>query len=206
MVQHVMKTQSTHVQNETSESQAQMLSALIDGELSDEQASLAIKQLSRNDALHVQYADYIAIGDAMRGLSAQSSHFTHNVMAALAQQPVVLAPTPASGFANTRKPTNRRPALWLAAATVTAISWSLWQSEPSDPATAAMAHYTHTESSMNQPASLHAAQPDASHPDASQPYLAAHQDFAQAVISTSEMRFSNASLEVWHGAGHGVKQ
>jgi hypothetical protein len=28
------------------------------------------------------------------------------------------------------------------------------------------------------------------------PYLTAHQDFAQAVISTQEMRFTKASLEI----------
>ena len=124
------------------------------------------------------------IGDAMRGLyehpAAQPSDFTRRVMDALKNEPVVLAPVP--------KPVDRRPALWLAAATMAAITWGLWQSSPRDEINAPLA-------ALQQPAAELAAELAAKSANAS-PYLAAHQDFAQAVISAPEMHFSKASLEV----------
>jgi len=172
MTLHAMTNQTMHTQSEPNDMQAQTLSALIDGELSDEMANLAIKQLIANDAVRGHYTHYIAIGDAMRGLTDQPSGFANRVMAALEKEPVVLAPV--------RKAGNRRPALWLAAAAMTAITWGLWQSIPSTQINAPMA-------SLRQP-SIQSSD--------AQPYLAAHQDFAQAVISEPEMQFSKASLEV----------
>jgi anti-sigma factor RsiW len=115
MTKHMMRTQT-----EPEDMRAQALSALIDGELSDDKAAQTIKHLEQDATAHL--AEYLAIGDAMRGLSGQRSGFTQGVMAALKDEPAILAPI--------RKPTNRRPALWLAAATMAAISWSLWQSNP----------------------------------------------------------------------------
>jgi len=160
------------MQTEHEDPQGQTLSALIDGELSDDMARLAIKQLDHSDAQRAHLADYLAIGDALRGLNEQHSGFTRGVMAALKNEPVILAPV--------RKPADRRPALWLAAATVAAISWGLWQSEP--------------RNEINLP--LAALQQPADQTNEAMPYLAAHQDFAQAVISAPEMRFSKASLEI----------
>lgn len=180
MTLHAMTNPTMHTQTELDDAQAQTLSALIDGELPDDVAKPAIKQLTGNDAMRAHFAHYIAIGDAMRGLREQPVNFTDRVMAALEKEPVLLAPV--------RKPVNRRPALWLAAATMTAISWGLWQSSPRNEINPPMA-------TLQQPTPQLANQP-ALYLDDSQPYLAAHQDFAQAVISTSEMRFSKASLEV----------
>jgi negative regulator of sigma E activity len=149
--------------------QEQWLSALIDGELSDSMAQQTLKRFDR--AAAGQIADYIGIGDAMRGLPEQHGDFTRRVMAALENEPVVLAPM--------RKP-KRRPALWLAAATVAAISWGLWPISPHDEAAA-------PEAALQQPANPMA--------DA-QPYLAAHQDFAQALPSTPEMHFTKVALEI----------
>ncbi len=148
------------------------LSALIDGELADDIASQAIKQLVANPDSRTRHNEYLAIGDAMRGLGEQHNDFTRRVMAALENEPVILAPLP-------KKP-ERRPVLWLAAATAAAITWGLWQSSPQQETGVPMA----------------AVQPPASQSAEAMPYLAAHQDFAQAVISTQEMRFSKASLEV----------
>ena len=169
MTKHMMRTQT-----EPEDMRAQALSALIDGELSDDKAAQTIKHLDQDATAHL--AEYLAIGDAMRGLSGQRSGFTQGVMAALKDEPAILAPI--------RKPTNRRPALWLAAATMAAISWSLWQSDPRNEVAAPFA-------SLQQPANELTARSAAA-----MPYLAAHQDFAQAVISEPEMRFSNASLEI----------
>jgi len=173
--------QMMHTQAEPEDMQGQTLSALIDGELSDDMAQQAIKHLAHSDAERARLSEYLALGDAMRGLyaqpSAQPSGFTHRVMDALKNEPVVLAPMP-------NKSGKRRPALWLAAATMAAITWSLWQSNPRDEINPPLA-------TLQQPATELAAQSAAA-----SPYLAAHQDFAQAVISAPEMRFSKASLEV----------
>jgi len=154
------------------DSRFENLSALIDGELSDDMAGLGIRQLSQNEAQLARHHEYIAIGDAMRGLNVQPSDFTQRVMAALEKEPVVLAPV--------AKKNERRPTLWLAAATAAAITWGIWQSNPRD--------------EINLP--LAAVQPPTTQSIEAMPYLAAHQDYAQAVISTQEMRFTNASLEI----------
>jgi negative regulator of sigma E activity len=179
-----MKTQAMTTHADTEDLQGQSLSALIDGELSDDMAKKRIKQVSQSDSERSRVAEYFAIGDAMRGLyehpAAQPSDFTRRVMDALKNEPVVLAPVP--------KPVDRRPALWLAAATMAAITWGLWQSSPRDEINAPLA-------ALQQPAAELAAELAAKSANAS-PYLAAHQDFAQAVISAPEMHFSKASLEV----------
>ena len=169
-----MQTQSEHEAARASEGRTEILSALIDGELSDDQARQAIKQIGHGNSDRASLAEYIAIGDAMRGLSAQHGDFTRRVMAALENEPVLLAPAPE------RKKSERRPVLWLAAATAAAITWGLWQSSPRDEAIAPLA-------AVQQPGIQNVE---------AMPYLAAHEDFAQAVISAPEMRFSKASLEV----------
>jgi hypothetical protein len=96
-------------------------------------------------------------------------------MAALEDEPTVLAPM--------RKTSNRRPALWLAAATVVAITWGLWNAGPREETFAPLA--------ANQNADLARASTESGN---AMPYLAAHQDFAQAVVSPSEMSFTKVTL------------
>lgn len=145
------------------------LSAFLDGELSDEQARLVLRQLGASHGARNTMREYIAVGDALRGLHAGATapHLTARVMNALEQEPTILAPV--------RKPRNRHTALWLAAAAVSAITWGLWQSLP------------------DHAASIPVAANDASLVDV-QPYLAAHQDFAQAVIAPAEMNYTQVSL------------
>lgn len=144
------------------------LSALIDGELADEPAVAALRRLAQSDGERARFTAYCAIGDAMRGMPDASPDFTNRVMAALESEPTVLAPQ--------RKPLDRRPSLWLAAATVAAISWALWQIDP-----------------RQDPIPPMATQPVPHNPDA-MAFLAAHQDFAQALMSTPEMQFTRVSL------------
>jgi len=144
------------------------LSVLIDGELADAQAISALRRLSESDAQRARFAAYCAIGDALRGMPESNPDFTGRVMAALASEPTVLAPL--------RKPLNRRPTLWLAAATVTAISWALWQSDPRQDRVAPIAAHP------------------APHSADTMAYLAAHQDFSQALMSTPEMQFTRVTL------------
>lgn len=142
------------------------LSAFLDGELSDAMADAMLKQLSSSAASRARLTEYWAVGDALRGLSGQAPDLTQRVMAALDSEPTVLAPQ--------RKARNRQPALWLAAATVAAVAWGLWSAVPRAPSDALMAGGA-------QPANV-------------MPYLAAHQDFAQAVVSTPEMQFTRINL------------
>ncbi len=149
------------------------LSALLDGELGDEAARIVLKQLSQGGAERDHFREYCLIGDAMRGLDNVMPDLTNRVMTALENEPTVLAPM--------RRPSNRRPALWIAAATVVAITWSLWNAGPREESLAPLA--------ANQPVPLASAEYSNAIP-----YLAAHQDFAQAVVAPSEMRFTRVTL------------
>jgi len=146
------------------------LSAFLDGELPDEEARQVLRELGKDAGSQTLLWDYIAVGDALRGLHAGTTapHLTHRVMAALEQEPTVLAPM--------RQPRDRRVTLWLAAAAITAITWGLWQNLPEQAAPVPMAAKD-TPSSTDM-----------------QAYLAAHQDFAQAVIAPAEMNFTQVSL------------
>lgn len=147
------------------------LSAFLDGELSDENARLVLQRLSTHPGAQARFSEYCAIGDALRGNDAAgmvAPGFTNRVMAALEQEPTLLAPM--------RSPQDRRAALWLAAAAVSAITWGLWNSLPNPTSSIPMA-------ANDVPPSVDV-----------QPYLAAHQDFAQAVIAPAEMNFTQVSL------------
>ncbi len=145
------------------------LSALFDGELADEQARPLIRRLAAGGPERERFREYCLIGDALRGLDHDMPGLTNRVMAALEDEPTVLAPV--------RKPVSRRPALWLAAATVASITWGLWNTHPRQEVVAPLA-----------------GNPPASQQGNVLPYLAAHQDFAQAVVSPSEMRMTRVTL------------
>jgi sigma-E factor negative regulatory protein RseA len=149
-------------------------SALMDGELPAEQSRTLLKNLRDTPEGKARFSTYCAIGDALRGHAdiGHSTDFTQRVMAALENEPTILAPV--------RKPANRRPAAWLAAAAVGAITLGLWNSLPEDHAAVPFA---------SAPASA----PENISPDIS-PYLAAHQDFAQAVLTPTDMDFTQVSL------------
>ncbi|MEW5786503.1 MAG: RseA family anti-sigma factor [Pseudomonadota bacterium] len=158
-----MKIPAQHAQTEDDN-----LSALFDGELDDPGARAILKDLSRDPERCRRLAEYALIGDSLRGLNRDAPHLTTRVMAALEQEPTVLAPM--------ARPRDRRPALWLAAATVAAITWGLWSVSPRQDAPAA---------------------PMAAAPGQAGnvlPYLEAHQDFAQAVVAPSEMQFTRVNL------------
>ncbi len=150
------------------------LSALLDGELDDAAARAVLREVAANSAHRERLRDYCAIGDALRGYGHDSARLRRRVMAALEREPTLLAPMP--------KTATRKPALWLAAAAVTAITWGLWSLAPREEAPARMA--AHEESRLAQAAAA----------DGVASYLAAHQDFAQAVVAPSEMRFTRVTL------------
>lgn len=146
------------------------LSALLDGELGDQSARLAISQLAGDPARQARFSEYCAIGDLLRGHHDDLPGLTGKVMAALEAEPTLLAPV--------RKKAERRPLLWLAAAACAGITWGLWSAAPRQENAVPMA----------------ALQAPAHAPADVMPYLAAHQDYAQAVLTTPEMRFTRVSL------------
>jgi len=142
------------------------LSAFLDGELSDQQARSMIRRLGEDAVLRARYAEYCATGDILRGHRHDIPDLTDKIMAALDQEPTLLAPV--------KKPPNRRPMLWLAAAATAAIAWGLWSTAPRQETAVPLA----------------AATP----PSDVVPYLAAHQDYAQSVVTQPEMNYSLVSL------------
>lgn len=149
------------------------LSALMDGELEDDEARRAVARLGREPEARARWAEYSLIGDALRGELQVQPRLRKGLAEALEAEPTVLAPI--------SRPTRAKPALWLAAAAaVGTISWTLWDATPRNEAPVTLA-------SVPVAPALGVEQ--------MQPYLAAHQDYAQAVISAPEMRFTTVSLE-----------
>lgn len=145
------------------------LSALFDGELSDTQGAALIPRLSEDGRLGGRWSEYSVIGDALRGTPHPSGRFRARLRTALEQEPTLLAPV--------RRPVRSHPALWLsAAATVAVVTWMVLGAAPSDPTLAELAA---------RPAGVNVS-----------PYLAAHQDYAQAVTANAEMRFMPVTLVV----------
>lgn len=151
------------------------LSALLDGELGDETARIVLKRLSPDGVERDRFREYSLIGDTLRGLRHDMPDLTDRVMAALENEATVLAPM--------RKTSSRHPALWLAAATVVAITWGLWNAGPREETLAPLA--------ANQNANLASAGNESGK---AMPYLAAHQDFTQAFVAPSEMSFTKVTL------------
>jgi sigma-E factor negative regulatory protein RseA len=145
------------------------LSALLDGELSDRNAQLVIRKLVDDPERQARFSEYCAIGDIMRGHRDDFPDLTDKVMAALDAEPTILAPR--------RKTSEPRPLLWLAAACA-AITWGLWSASPRQESVTPLAS---------------AQMPDRAPNDVG-PYLAAHQDYAQAVLTVPEMQFTRVSL------------
>lgn len=145
-----------------------LISAFADGELSGEMARAALRRVNTNPEDRWRFNEYCAVGDALRGLPGRCPDLTERVMAALEKEPALLAPMAQ------RRLTPRPPLLWAAAAAVAAITWGLWPALPQHEAPLPMA----MQAPVNQVS----------------PYLAAHQDYAQAVLAPTEMQFTRVSL------------
>lgn len=149
------------------------LSALMDGELEEDAARRALDRIGTDPQARARWAEYSLIGDALRGELQVQPRLRKSLASALEAEPTVLAPLPPR--------TRAKPAMWLAAAAaVGTISWTLWDAAPRN----------------ETPVSL-ASAPAAPTLGSEQlrPYLAAHQDFAQTVISEPELRLTTVSLE-----------
>lgn len=150
------------------------LSALMDGEVPGDVGQQAAGQLAKDEEARRRWAEYALIGDALRGQGIESGQFLSRFRAALVDEPTVLAPLPA-------KRSLTPPVLWLAAAaTVAGITWTVLSSAPETGQVIPIA--ATPVDGMPQMAAEVA------------PYLAAHQDYAHAVLSAPEMNITQVSL------------
>jgi len=68
------------------------ISALMDGELGDREATEEMKRINHDPELRSAWETYHVIGDVLRGQGALSPGFVARVAARLEQEPAVLAP------------------------------------------------------------------------------------------------------------------
>jgi sigma-E factor negative regulatory protein RseA len=164
------------VENERPEAaENEWLSALFDGELSDEETRRLIS--GDDDAAARRWSEYSLIGDVLRGNTAGRPDFGARMHAALAAEPTVLAPKPLAPAAN-------RPYYWMAAAAaVAAIAWSVVSVAPQSGGEVAI-----------PVAAYSPLPPDQTDASAVQAYMAAHQDYAYTVGAEPEMSFTRVSL------------
>jgi sigma-E factor negative regulatory protein RseA len=160
------------------------VSALLDGELDDDEARRALGRMRDNADAAARWRDYCAVSDALHGDSGSEGAFMTRFREALEAEPTVLVPMPARKI-------QPAPYLWTAAAAaMAAITWTVWTAAPQQAGTAPMATAQslavadlHPAANEAQPANRHL-----------EPYLAAHQDYAYSVVSMPEMVVEKVSL------------
>lgn len=143
------------------------ISALVDGELEDHETRDTLDALRRDEELRRQWSDAQLLGEALREEGRLDFDITAQVMAALEQEPTVLAPKPAAA------PDRRRPALALAAsaAGIALVAWLGLGSAPDPAPGVPLAQAPATRMAIAAPA--------ASTPRL-QEYLVAHQAYSPA--------------------------
>ncbi|MBK7661619.1 MAG: sigma-E factor negative regulatory protein [Betaproteobacteria bacterium] len=97
----------------------QELSTLMDGELDAHEAERAIRTVCGNDDLKQKWHEYHLIGDALRGDGPGRTALSRRIMAALEEEPTVLAP-------RRRIPVNAGRIAFAAAASVTTVAVVGW--------------------------------------------------------------------------------
>lgn len=122
------------------------ISALMDGELDEEDAASIIAQLKKTEELRDEWAVYHLIGDAMGRPDARSAHIARRVSARLAVEPTVLAPRPQPARHKTRA-----YAMAASAAAVAVVGWISLQTANRSP--------ENLVASKSAPATLAASQP-----------------------------------------------
>lgn len=155
--------------------QPDWLSALYDGEAEAPRERDALRATLADAGVRRAWREYGLIGDALRqdlNDPAQSARIMRAFTAALAAEPTVLAPRPLA-----------RPGRWLAAAaSIAALGWIAYAALPQ--AEAPTSEWRFAEDAAT--AAEVGIEPS--------PYLAAHQDYAYAVLTAPEMRFTEVSL------------
>ena len=79
------------------------ISAFMDGELEDHEATGQLRRLKEDPELRVAWDTYHLIGDAMRGEAGYSSGLAVKISSRLAAEPTVLAPRPVMQSRNVRR-------------------------------------------------------------------------------------------------------
>lgn len=158
------------------------LSALLDGELDDGEAKRALARMPGDVDGSARWAEYSLISDALHGDAADTGDFMARFRASLDAEATVLAPLPARKL-------QPAPYLWTAAAAaMAAITWTVWTAAPSD------SNAGHMASAQTIAANDSRSTSDQAGVDRLEPYLAAHQDYAYAVVSMPEMVLETVSL------------
>ncbi len=158
------------------------ISALFDDAL-DETERAALKGWIDTPDTARRWREYALIGDALRGDARPSAEFMARFNERLAAEPTVLAPM---------RPATPRltQTYWLAAAaTVAAVTWTVLSAVPESPGALPLAHAPSGAELRPAAFPIEIAEPDFMH------YLAAHQDFAHAIVlPPQDMRFTPVSL------------
>lgn len=156
----------------------EQISALIDDELSDEDAIRALHSMQSSKQAMDAWSQYHLIGDAMRSSAILSAGFKQNLMQKLDAEPTVLAPNAVlskiSTFAVAKN--SRLPVKWSIAASVAAVMVVGWvamheQTQPVNPAAPIAV------------AQVELPQADSSEQSIPAEYLMAHQSFAPSASS-----------------------
>lgn len=160
------------------------LSALMDGELDDDEAHLVLRGLKEREDLRSEWAMWHLIGDNLRGTPAQGNAVSARLAERLAAEPTVLAP-PA-------RPQQKRPAVsWALAASLAAVSLVAWTAfQLNQPGGAAQR--------LSGQQAVAAAGGQASHNVNA--YLSAHQEYSVAALHGASP-YRQASLDIRPEAG-----
>jgi len=160
------------------------VSTLMDGEIDDAEAKRAIARVHDDAEAGRLWRDYCLVSDALHGDATDTDAFMRRFRGALDAEPTVLAPVKA-------RKSHTAPYLWTAAAaTMATITWTVWTASPPDQGGAPMV----------EAQALASAKPDAGSNDdrfakqSIEPYLAAHQDYAYAVVSVPDMVVEKVGL------------
>ena len=95
------------------------ISALMDGELAPNGSEHVFAAIKAGGEMAVCWSTYHLIGDVMRGSALLKPDFNERLMQQLESEPTVLAP-------HSRRTLIKSPALWSAAASVSAVMFVGW--------------------------------------------------------------------------------
>jgi sigma-E factor negative regulatory protein RseA len=104
------------------------ISALMDGELDEEDAASVIRKFEATDSLRDQWAVYHLISDVLEHSEARPIDVSRRVSARLAAEPLTLATPAAPTVAVLRPKAKRRPVAYAAAASIAAVFAAGWMS------------------------------------------------------------------------------
>ena len=97
----------------------EQISALMDGELAPNGSEHVFAAIKAGGEMAVCWSTYHLIGDVMRGSALLKPDFNERLMQQLESEPTVLAP-------HSRRTFIKSPALWSAAASVSAVMFVGW--------------------------------------------------------------------------------